>query len=177
MFINNLTKGSKILDAGCAGGRDSYYFFQNGFNVTGLDYAIGNINYAKSKYTGVRFIEGDILKLPSILKKEEFDAVYTYCACNHLLKKDIPTAINNFNKVLHMGGILFIVTRKGKGVLWTNDKYSEFKKRRFTLIENDVLQKILKLNGFKIEYYETYASKIRPNMEAILAVCKKIKNS
>lgn len=173
LFVGQLPQGARILDAGCAGGRDTNYFKEQGFNVTGVDFASAEIAYAKTKYPDVDFKETDLLKLAKTFPRAEFDGIYTNATLDHLKKEDIPQAIANFNRILKLGGILFATTRKGKGVLWTNDNYSQHLKRRFTLTESAELQTFLERKGFEIKRFDTFPSSTRKNMEFNLALCRK----
>ena len=175
-FIDRLRQGARILDAGCAGGRDTNFFSEKSFNATGIDFSAGEIAYAKTKYPNVDFREADLLRLPEIFPRAEFDGVYTYATLDHLRKRDIPRVVGNFNLILKMNGVLLLCTRKGKGVLWTDDNYSLHKKRRFTLMESDELQQMLRRKGFDIDQFETFPSLTRKNMEFNLALCRKIKD-
>lgn len=173
LFINRLPRGARVLDAACAGGRDTAFFHSSHLVPTGIDFSHGEIEYAKSKYPGLDFREVDLLELPDIFPRSEFDGIYSYATLDHLRKSDIPKVISNFNSILKRGGILLVCTRRGKGVLWTNDSYSLNKKRRFTLIEEEELQRLLVGYGFDIEYIEVFQSKTRRNMEFILTLCRK----
>jgi len=173
LFIDQLPANARILDAGCAGGRDTKFFSDLGLRVTGVDFSSGQISEAQSKYPGIDFREADLLNLVQTFPRGEFDGVYTYATLDHILRRDIPRAIRNFNFILKNSGVLLVCTRKGKGVLWTNDSYSVGKKRRFTLIESEELENLLSRNGFEIEYFESFPSVTRANMEFNLALCRK----
>lgn len=176
LFLDKLQPGARVLDAACAGGRDTKFFTEKGFNATGVDFSLGEITYARSKYPGVDFREADLLRLTESFPVAEFDGVYSYATLDHLRKKDIQKAIANFNRVLKLMGVLLVSTRKGRGVLWTDDSYSQHRKRRFTLVESDELQRMLKNNGFEVDKLETFLSLTRKNMEFNLALCRKIKD-
>ena len=47
--FSSLLSGKKILDAGCASGRDAAYFFEDGFDVVGVDISESMIKLAKKK--------------------------------------------------------------------------------------------------------------------------------
>ena len=51
MSFLNIQKGSSIIDIGCGRGRHAHYLSEHGYEVTGIDIAQRNIDYAK-KYEG-----------------------------------------------------------------------------------------------------------------------------
>ena len=46
-FISFIPKGGKILDAGCGAGRDVSYFYEEEFDVIGIDMSDGLLKEAK----------------------------------------------------------------------------------------------------------------------------------
>lgn len=174
VLTKTLSKGEKILDVACAGGRDTNYFYELGFDATGFDFSKTEIEYAKQNYPKPKFIEGDLLELDRFFKKNYFDAIYSCATLDHLVKTDIPKAIILFNKILKKNGRLLIKTKEGKGILKTVDKYSNGIEREFTLIESDKLKKLLIKSGFKIIEFKVIPSRTRPNMNFTVALCNKI---
>jgi SAM-dependent methyltransferase len=164
LFVSHLKSRARILDVGCAGGRDTNYFNSLGFNVTGVDFSKSEIEYARSKYPSVNFLEADLLNLLDYFPAQHFDGIYCYATLDHLEKKYFDKAIAVFSKLLNKGGILYIVTRKGKGIYWTNDLYSQGLKRRFTLIECEELTNLLEKNHFSILKCDEFESLTRKGM-------------
>jgi len=56
--------GQSLLDVGCGTGYFSQHFQQSGLDVTGLDPDSAMIEFAKTKESQVKYIEGDALALP-----------------------------------------------------------------------------------------------------------------
>lgn len=71
-LLDQIMKGrykrdSKILDAGCGGGRNLFWFLQNNMEVYGIDKDETPINYLKSthfQFPGNRFQVAEVEKLP-----------------------------------------------------------------------------------------------------------------
>ncbi len=81
VFLNNISKQSKILDLGCGSGRFSINAAKIGFkNVTGLDITPESINTCKKrsqeeKLCNTEFVVGDMSELP--FDDNSFD--YVFC--------------------------------------------------------------------------------------------------
>ncbi len=174
ILTKRLSKGSKILDVACAGGRDTNYFSKLGFDATGFDFSETEINYAKINYPRGKFIVGDLLELEKFFKKNYFDGIYSCATLDHLTKLNISKAIIQFNKILKMNGKLLVKTKEGFGILKTADKYSNGIERKFTLIKSDKLKNLLIKYGFKIIDFKVEPSKTRANMKFAIAFCQKI---
>ncbi len=66
--------GQSLLDVGCGTGYFSQRFQQSGLQVTGLDPDLAMIEFAKTKTSQVKYIEGDALDLPFA------DNSFDYCS-------------------------------------------------------------------------------------------------
>jgi ubiquinone/menaquinone biosynthesis C-methylase UbiE len=108
-FINTLKKhfsdlkGLKILDAGCAQGRDSAEIAKFDGKVVGLDYSKEFIKEAKLAHPEMTFKQGHIEKLPFL--NNTFDAVY---CVNTLFYTKLDKSLPELERVLKPNGILFI---------------------------------------------------------------------
>jgi ubiquinone/menaquinone biosynthesis C-methylase UbiE len=147
-FVKLLPRKSKVLDVGCAAGRDSKKFLQKGFKVTGIDLVSSFLKEAKRNVPGAKFIKMDIRKLK--LPKDYFDAIWASAILLHLKKKDIPKILKGFYRVLRPGGKLHIRVKKGKGSGYKKDKLSSGEKRLFTYFSKDELERLVKKADFKI---------------------------
>jgi ubiquinone/menaquinone biosynthesis C-methylase UbiE len=67
-------RGATILDVGVGGGRTTKYFYDNGFNVIGIDYSEPLIRMAKERYPEINFEVMDATKLS--FRDESFDYVF-----------------------------------------------------------------------------------------------------
>src|SRR6266498_852746 len=63
-FVGLLPRSSKVLDAGCGSGRDTYILSEMGLDVIGLDLSHGLIAEARKRFPTNDFREGDFLDLP-----------------------------------------------------------------------------------------------------------------
>jgi len=144
-FLKNefkLLKDIRILDAGCAQGRDSAEIKKDYKNIIGIDYNSDFIKEAKNSYSNIEFFEGNIEKLD--FKDEEFDAVY---CVNTLFYTDPKKSLPELSRILKKGGILFV----------TLDKRIVDLDKKKDMHKLDVQEAVKILNDFKIidkKYFE-----------------------
>ena len=155
-FSKILSKKSSILDVGCGGGRDSKYFIKKGFNLTGIDMSHVFIDIAKEEVPTANFKVMDVLKLD--FPTESFDAIWAQAVLLHLKRRDVSKALKNFNKVLKLGGYVYINVKKGKGEAYVKEKLSGGHERFYTYFSKKEVIGLMKNQGFKIIY-----SSLRPD--------------
>lgn len=147
-FISLLPKGAKVLDVGCAGGRDARIFAAKGFKVIGIDLVASFLNAARKNVPKAKFIKMDMreLKFP----KSYFDAIWANAVLVHILKKDFSTVLKSFNRILKPRGKLDLRMKKGKGVKEVSENLSLYNKRIFIYLSKTELEKLVKKAGFNI---------------------------
>lgn len=104
-------KPLKLLDAGCAGGRDTAYLMEEGFDVTGIDASASIIKEAKKRVRKGRFRVMDISELK--FGKEAFDGIWCIGTLSHVPEDSALKTLQGFCKVLKEGGIAFLSTPEG----------------------------------------------------------------
>jgi len=159
LFKKYIPQGSSVLDAGCAAGRDSRKLSANDYVVTGVDLSEKLLAIAKKEHPTISFIKADIRSLP--FKKETFDAIWAVAVIHHLEKKDISKALNEFYRVLRPHGYLFLTTKKGHGKKRISEELSLFRKREFSLLTKEELNKLLDEACFKQKELHEMKSKER----------------
>ena len=100
----------KILDAGCGGGRNLFWFLKNEMEIYGIDKNETPINYLKSahpEFSEERFLVDDVEKLP--FENNFFDHVIS-SAVLHFAKKTqhFNEMMKEMVRVLKPNGSLFI---------------------------------------------------------------------
>lgn len=147
-FMKVLPKGGKVLDVGCAGGRDSRKFVANGFSVVGIDAVDIFISEAKKRVPQADFIKTDVLKLD--FPRNTFDGIWAQAVLLHLERKDVPTVLAKFYVILKSGGKIHVAVKEGEGQGWDCDKLANDKKRFFTYFSQKEMRNLFKKAGFKI---------------------------
>ena len=79
-FIKLLPKGGRVLDVGCAGGRDSKRFTQKGFKVIGIDLVDLFLKIARKNVPKAKFIKGNILDFKQLCGLEKSDLIFHLAA-------------------------------------------------------------------------------------------------
>jgi ubiquinone/menaquinone biosynthesis C-methylase UbiE len=105
-LLFKITKGKKdILDLGCGEGTRLSLISGKGKSLTGIDISDNSIERARTKYPRIKFISGNIEKLP--FPDESFDLVYSAFVFEHLDKPE--KVISEAIRVLKKGGNLLIM--------------------------------------------------------------------
>lgn len=155
-FVSLLPANPKILDAGCASGRDSNLLTERSASVIGIDISEELIKIAKEKYPEIYFVIGNFLQLP--FADEEFYGVWSHASLLHFdNKKDVITSLSEFFRVLKKNGIIHIVVKK----IHNNKKFEVVdytltnQKRFFQYFSLEEMSNFLKEVGFRIIKTET----------------------
>ena len=144
-------KQSMILDAGCGPGRESKHFLDVGYNVMSIDVSDGMIEEARK-----RVPEGDFQKMNMMeleFRAEYFDGIWVAASLLHVRKEDAGKALQEFNRVLKTGGIIFISVKEGENS--EMKIYPDGSKRFFVYYKMDELKQEVEKNGFStLESYK-----------------------
>jgi SAM-dependent methyltransferase len=109
IFHENNVK--RIMDLGCGTGRHLVFLAQEGFDVSGFDSSETALELAK-KWLEEESLEADIrhsrMEEPFPYADGEFDAVISIQVIHHNLIQDILTTLNEIERVLKIGGYIFI---------------------------------------------------------------------
>lgn len=146
-FAKRLGKGARLLDVGCAGGRDTEFFVKQGFRVTGVDASKVFIRIAKRRVPTAKFSVMDIRKMPDSLNN--FDAVWANAVLLHLQRKEVPKVLRNFSRILVPHGLLHIRVKLGRGSGWVIDSLVQ-QPRFFTYFTKTEMLKMIREAGFRI---------------------------
>jgi SAM-dependent methyltransferase len=147
-FMKLLPKRGRVLDVGCAGGRDSKRFFQKGFQVVGIDLVDTFLEEARKSVPEGEVIKMDMCELN--FPQNYFDGIWANAALLHLLKKNIPEVLKDFHEVLKPNGKLHIRVKRGEGAGCEKDKLSGGEERPFTYFLKDELEGLVRAARFRI---------------------------
>lgn len=160
--IGMVEKNRNLLELGCGNGRDSFYFAQNGLNVTAIDASDAVIQKLQEKCIyregDICFICDDFVCSPTIFVGQ-FDYCYSRFSLHAINAEQESELIENVYGALKEGGKIFIEARSvNDDIYGLGEKISENTYiydghfRRF--IVKDELENKLKKAGFHISYSE-----------------------
>ena len=158
-FVSLLPKGGRVLDVGCAAGRDSKRFVQKGFRVIGIDLVDSFLKDARENVPQAKFIKMDLLNLK--FPQNYFDAIWANAVLLHIMKKDVPKALKEFYKILKPRGKLHIRVKRGRGIKYRKEELSSGEKRLFVCFSKDELERFVEEAGFKIIISRIFPDELR----------------
>ncbi len=119
-FVPSTYGNTHALDAGCGSGRYSYALHKWFQKVTGIDFSMANIEFAKKKIAEKKISEidfkvGDVTNLP--FEENTFDFVFSNGVLHHV-DAPYPETLSELYRVLkpNGGGYLYIMEKPG-GIL------------------------------------------------------------
>jgi ubiquinone/menaquinone biosynthesis C-methylase UbiE len=151
-FASLLPKKAKMLDIGCAFGRDCQFFVRKGFNTYGIDLSKQLIKKAKQLVKGANFLVMDMLTLR--FSNSYFDGIWCSATLIHLKKVDVPRALQEMNRVLKKNGILYINLKLGAGEKFIKDKRYGGQEKFYSYFSQAEIKKYLTKGGFQIKNFK-----------------------
>lgn len=106
-FRRNLVAEARILEAGCGTGFWMCRLQQNGYRVTGLDYALRSLHRSKSVVPELEVSAGDLFRLP--YANAAFDAYMSFGVIEHFIDGPKPV-LEEAIRVLKPGGVILVST-------------------------------------------------------------------
>ena len=98
-FLKRIPKGAEILDLGSGAGVPvSKFLSDNGYSVTGVDFADGMLKLARKNVPNARFIKMDITNLK--FKVNSFDAAVSFYAIIHVPREMHSKIYKRLHKIL-----------------------------------------------------------------------------
>jgi len=163
-------RGNRLLDIGCADGTTTRQIKKilPLTTITGIDLYKKAIDHAKRKAGKIRFIHGDVHKLP--FDDNSFEIVTAIETIEHL---DNPNrALTEIYRVLKPNGYLIIgqdtdsLLFRVVWFVWTKWKGSVWVKSHISCMKPNDLMKLLRRTGFKIKKYKFVNLKMEIFIEA-----------
>ena len=147
-FIDMLPNGARVLDVGCAGGRDSAILRDAGFEVIGIDLSESFLKLAQERVPGVEFQLMDARELN--LEHDIFDGIWVNAVLLNLERSEILGVLQGLAKTMKSGGICVVGVKEGKGEKFIGEALVENMKRRETYFGKLEMEDLLRDAGFEI---------------------------
>ena len=116
--LKEIVPGRKGLDAGCASARDVFSFWQEGYDIYGIDAVEENIRVAKELHPEIanRLSVAD-LRNPLSFTDSSFDFVVCNAVIQHMDREHVMgVTLKEFARVLRPNGVLQLMFKNGRGV-------------------------------------------------------------
>jgi SAM-dependent methyltransferase len=108
-FLALIPEGGRVLDAGCATGRDSAEFIKRGYDVTAFDGSRGLAAIAQERLSRpVR-----LLTFQAMAFEDEFDGVWACASFLHVPSKELPLVLERVRRALRPSGVLYASFKHG----------------------------------------------------------------
>jgi SAM-dependent methyltransferase len=111
-FASVVRPRGRILDVGCAAGRDSRWFADRGFSVDGIDLSPTLIDAAKAAVPSARFVVMNFMDLD--FPNQTFDGIWCSCVLLHVPRHEAPAAVGHLASRLKPGGHIYILVKEGQ---------------------------------------------------------------
>lgn len=138
----------RILDAGCAFGRDTRVIADRGLDVSGIDLSPKFIEHARSLYPDLSFEVMDVrsLRFPD----SYFAGIYCNAVLLHLKDEDIAIALKEFYRVLEPGGVVALSFKEGTGSEEKVETFSSDSVRFFNYQTVASAEALVRAAGFEV---------------------------
>ena len=103
-----LVEGKRVLELGCGGGFFTNELAKRGAKVSGVDYALAGINFARCRYPELDLHVGSAYELPLLFEPDSFDVVTLLDVIEHM--SDHEKLVDNVSYVLKTGGRFVVST-------------------------------------------------------------------
>jgi ubiquinone/menaquinone biosynthesis C-methylase UbiE len=143
-----LKETSTILDIGCGPGNNTKLLFDlnNNYQITGVDLSDKMINLAKKSAPYCNFLVQDIRQLEF---SNTFDAIIASFCIVHLTNEETIQLLQKINKILNVGGYLYLSFMAGKKSGFKTTSFSK-KLFYFNYFDKNYIIENLKKSSFKI---------------------------
>lgn len=138
----------KLLDVGCAFGRDSQVFKKHGLSVTGIDMSVELLKRAKVQNPDIDFLHMDVRSLS--FPDNYFGAIWCNAVLLHLNDNDLVKALHELHRVLVKDGIIAISVKLGEGEKTFVEDFSTSQERYYNFKTENALNTVLNENGFTV---------------------------
>lgn len=133
-FLAWIPSEGKILDFGCGSGRDSNFFFQNGYQIRPIDGSIELCRLA-SEYIGTVALNVDFYDFDD---ESEYDGIWACASLLHIPYDKIQFIMRKFDKALKPNGVVYVSFKYGDYEGVRNSKYyTDMTESRFEKVYSD----------------------------------------
>jgi len=148
IFCRLIKKEGKVLEVGCAGGRDSQYFVKKGFSLTGIDLVDKFLQKSRELVPKGKFKKMDILALD--FPENYFDAIWCHAVLVDINRQDLRKVLANFLRVLKSQGVVHLEFKRGRGSKVVSEDLISGEKRKISYFQIKEVTEKAKAVGFTV---------------------------
>jgi SAM-dependent methyltransferase len=141
-FIELLPSKGPVLDVGCGPGRDVCAMQARGVLATGIDSSFKMVCEARARVPGRLFRTMNMINLK--FPDHTFTGIWACASVQHLPRGLVGVALNEFSRVIKIGGVLFVTVEEGSGQVV--DELGRWR----TLYPDGDFKLLLEVAGFEI---------------------------
>ncbi len=171
-FCGLISDGGKVVDVGCAFGRDVKTFCEWGYDVVGLDFSEKMIERAREYVSRGRFLVGDMREMD--FGDESVDGVWAISSFLHLSKGDFEKVLGDVWLMLKDGGVLFVGTYLGEGEGVVADERYGGAGKYYAFYGEEELKGYLERAGFEILMFEAREAESYERARVVELIVKKV---
>lgn len=139
-FLSSIPAGGHVVDAGCGSGRDSRYFFDQGFAVTAFDASSALVELAK-KHTSLPVL---LSTFSEFSVSKPVDGIWACASLLHVPFDELTATFQHLAKSLKTGGVFYCSFKYGAGEVAREG-------RHFTNLNEELLTAVLQGTGLTVD--------------------------
>lgn len=137
------TNKPRIIDLGCGDGRDTAYFNEKGYDVTGIDLSKEMISIARKKNPDCAFLQMDMRD--TVFPDNTFNCAWASASIIHIPKKELSHVEKEVYRILEPGSIFAFNFKIGEGEGYERTETMEDRKRYFAYYTLEEMKNSLNL--------------------------------
>jgi len=146
--LASVPEGSRLLDAGCGGGRGVLGPLGDRFDAVGLDVSRAQLDLAAERAPDAALAQGDMTRLP--YADDAFDAVTALHSIIHVPADEHAAVYREFRRVLRDGGVAVVAAGTEHWEGENDDWLDSGETMRWSILGEDETRTALADAGFEI---------------------------
>jgi SAM-dependent methyltransferase len=140
----------RVWDVGCGPGHVTAFLAGLGLAAAGIDLSGGMVAQARARHPDLEFGTGSMTALPA--RDGAWDGLVSFYSLIHMIDDaDVRTALAQYRRVLHDGGLLLLAVHAGQEVRHSTEWFGAQVDVSFRFFDPDWLAGELDQAGFAVE--------------------------
>lgn len=145
-FADSVRNQGSVCEMGCGPGQVARYLKDRGVDVRGIDLSAEMVKVATRLNPDIPFEQGDMLSLN--LEGDSLAALVLFYSIIHIKQEDVVQALREMNRVLCLGGRIFLSFHGGEGELHRDEWYGKKVSIDFRLFQGNEMAGYLEAADF-----------------------------